>query len=347
MSEPSSAPLVEVLRGSIIEARHRGVIVAKTPEGETVAALGDGALVTSTRSTIKPIQALPCVLSGAAEHYQLAPRELALICASHSAERFHTEAVAGLLARAELGQRDLLCGPHAPMNPEASAALLRAGRAPEALHNNCSGKHTGMLMSCRRRGWALEGYVDPEHPLQRRIRELLARFAGLPSADAITQIGMDGCSAPTFGVSVEGLARAAATLARPEALGDRALAAATAKLTAAMAAHPEMVGGTGRLDTALMRAAAGALVCKIGAESVYSIAVFPSARFPAGLGISIKIADGGIRALRVVVVETLRQLGVLDSSALARLRRFDGQRDRNCRGLEIGVNRPIFALSTR
>ncbi|MCB9753184.1 MAG: asparaginase [Myxococcales bacterium] len=344
---PVDAPLVEVLRGTIVEARHRGVIVVKTPDGETLTSLGDGALLSSTRSTIKAIQALPCVLSGAVDHFALSPRELALVCASHTAEPRHTEGVSALLARAGLREDDLRCGPHAPIDVEAARALVREGQEPRPVHNNCSGKHTGMLLTCRRRGWPIDDYIALTHPLQREIRGLLARLVGLPGPEAITRLGVDGCSAPTFGVAIDGLARAAATLANPDALADAPLAAAIRRITAAMAAHPEMVGGTCRLDTAVMRAAEGALVCKIGAESVYSIAVFPCARYPAGLGVALKIADGGARALRVVVIETLRQLGVLDAPALARLRRFDGVRERNCRGLEIGVNRPVFTLPGR
>lgn len=324
-----SRVVVEVRRGSVVEARHLGALALATPAGDVTRRLGDTAARTTTRSTIKAIQALPLVLSGAAEHFGLNARELALMCASHSAEPMHTQTVLRILARAGLKPEDLQCGPHRPMHGPTAEAQLRAGQVPTNLDNNCSGKHTGMLLTCLHQGWPQANYLDPDHPLQRQI---LAHLQELADDPTIAVAGRDGCSAPTFGISVERLAVVAARMAAPTG----PLGSSLMRLTRAMAAHPEMVGGSDRLDTALMQAAQGQLMCKIGAESSYVIAIFPGPAAPEGLGIAVKIADGGRRAVGPVVIETLRQLGVLDAQAVEALKAYHRPTLENCRGLCVG-----------
>src|SRR5690349_915674 len=209
MSNPLSV-LAEVRRGPIVESWHRGVIVIAEPDGGLVASLGDPDLVTSTRSTIKPIQALPLVLSGAADRYELTPRELAAACASHEGEPIHTETAARMLARVGLDESALRCGAHAPYDPETARQLEQSGQPFNQLHNNCSGKHAGMLVTAVHRGLEIEDYVAPTHPIQQEIIKMLARLGDLP---ATLPTAIDGCSAPTFGVTVRSLSIAAARLA--------------------------------------------------------------------------------------------------------------------------------------
>ncbi|HKP10452.1 MAG TPA: asparaginase [Blastocatellia bacterium] len=340
--------LAEVRRGPLVESWHRGVIVISEPDGGLVLNYGDADLVTSTRSTIKPIQALPLITSGAADHYQLGPRELAAACASHEGEPIHTETAAAMLARVGLDESALRCGAHAPYNPETAKQLERDGQPFNQLHNNCSGKHAGMLVTAVHRGLEVEDYIAPTHPVQLGIVKALSRLGDLPE-DLPTAI--DGCSAPTYGVTVRSLATAAARLANAccedaaRVVLEPELAAAARRLVKAMIAHPEMVGGTkGRFDTDLMRAARGKLFAKVGAEAVYSVGVLPSDRYPRGLGLSFKMEDGSYRGLAPAVVETLRQIGVLDEAEAMQLTTYYRPVLENRRGLLVGEVAAVFDL---
>src|SRR5437588_3913682 len=334
--------LVEVRRGAIVESRHRGAIVVAESDGRIVKSFGDSELVTSTRSTIKPIQAIPFITSGAADHFLVDERELAVVCASHEGEPIHTETVAGMLARAGLDETALRCGPQAPYSVSAAKRLEEAGEPFTQLHNNCSGKHAGMALTAAARGFALDDYISVEHPVQREIIATFARFAELDS-DMPTAI--DGCSAPTFAVPLRSLAVAFAKLVNPvsdPSGNDRA----AHRIVAAMIKHPEMVGGTkGRFDTELLRASHGKLVCKIGAEAVYCVGVLPSEKYPAGLGIALKIEDGSYRGLGPGVVETLRQLEVLGDEEVAKLASYHRPIVDNRRGVEVGEVAAVFEIA--
>jgi L-asparaginase II len=349
---------VEVTRGDIIEAYHHGSIVAIEPDGQVVARLGDESLIVSTRSVIKPIQAIPLITSGAADKFNISSRELAVICASHEGEQMHTEAVADILGRLGLDHSALLCGAHRPYSEEAAALLDRQGAAFSALHNNCSGKHSGMLATAVYKGLPIDDYVAPEHPVQQSIIDVFRRIGGL---GAQIPTAIDGCSAPTFGVSLASLALAFSRLANPWSpnCGDGNFtnpeggltsneAVAVKWIVAAMTAYPEMVGGTrGRLDTDLMKTTRGKLISKIGAESVHAVAVLPNGRFPRGLGVAVKIEDGAKRALMPTVIETLSQLGVLDEHEKAALIEYHRPVLINHRRLSVGEVRPTFDLGLK
>ncbi|HVG18367.1 MAG TPA: asparaginase [Blastocatellia bacterium] len=345
--------LVEVSRGAIVESRHRGVIIAVEPDDHVVARLGDDRLITSTRSTIKPIQAIPIITSGAADHFKLTSRELAVACASHEGEPIHTETVFGMLARAGLDETALRCGAHAPYNPETARQLEQDGLPFTQIHNNCSGKHAGMLMTAVHRKLDIEDYHLPDHPVQREIISALARLSDL---DENMTAAIDGCSAPTFAVPLRSLAVAFARLvsmcgaaqSNPQSwfAANSDLAEAARRIVPAMIEHPELVGGTKRFDTDLLRAARGKLICKVGAEAVYSIGVLPSEQFPRGLGIAFKMEDGSYRGLAPAVVETLVQLGVLSGGEAAALSSYRRPIVENRRGLNVGEVRAIFDLTS-
>jgi L-asparaginase II len=351
--------LVEVMRGAIVESRHCGAIVALKPDGQIIAQLGDVNLITSTRSTIKAIQAIPFITSGAADRFNITERELAVACASHGGEAFHTQTVAALLERIGLQESDLRCGAHAPYNEDAAKRLERQGKPFTQLHNNCSGKHTGMLATCVQMAWSIEDYTAKDHPLQQKIISIFRQLGQLPE-ELTTAI--DGCSAPTFGVPLTSLALAFARLARFTTTNltnhetdsfsqfqtsgfDAGTVKAIQRIVKAMIAHPEMVGGTGRLDTNLMQTAQGSLFCKIGAEATYVIGVLPCDKFPEGLGVALKIQDGATRALATVVIETLAQLGVLNAAQQTELASYHKPVLHNYRGLQIGEIIPVFNLS--
>src|SRR5690348_11907643 len=245
--------LAHVVRGGLSESRHYGSIAITNAAGDLLYSTGPvDSPPTFLRSSAKPFQAIPLIESGAADRFNLTPKEVALACASHNGEDEHVQTVAGMQARAGLTPDELLCGAHFPYYEPASIALTRAGRPPSTLHSNCSGKHTGMLLVCKQMGWPTENYHAPEHPLQQWILEVVAEFCDIPASQIAT--GVDGCSVVCFGVPVHKMAIGFARFADPsywEKVGKPEHAKAAKRITEAMMAHPFMVGGTGRGDTDL------------------------------------------------------------------------------------------------
>ena len=312
---------------------------AVTPEGRLVARLGDPGSPTFLRSAAKPFQALPLVLAGGIERFGLDDSDLALICASHGGTPEHVRRAESLLERGGFGAGDLQCGAHLPLDRESAARLQLQGLEPSPLHNNCSGKHAGMLLACRLLGFPADSYLSPEHPLQASILEHMARLCGVP-AETIG-VGIDGCSVPTYHLPVEAAARAYAVLAHPRGAGLAAdLAAALERIVGAMGRAPEMVAGPGRFTTRLIAATGGRVVGKEGAEGFYGIAV----RGPVALGIALKIADGGERCRDGVVLDLLRQLGSLAGAELAELSDLYRPALLNHRGLRVGEIVPEVEL---
>ena len=331
----ASVPLAAVDRGGRVESVHRGTVVVADRDGRVRYLAGDPALPLYLRSACKPLQALPLVEGGGVEKFGLTEPELAVICASHAAEPLHIQAVASILSKIGLDASALRCGPHAPSDPSAAAALTQAGRDPEPIHNNCSGKHAGMLASCRLYGWPTETYLDPGHPLQRRIAVLIAEFCG--AAEPLPA-GTDGCGVPTFHATVAQLARGFGRLADPCDLpGPRA--AAVRRIGDAMAAHPVMVSGTRRLATSLMEVLGDRLFCKGGAEGGFGVALRSR-----GFGIAVKIEDGNARAMGPILIDVLRQLGVAGPAEIAALAAHAHPAVLNTRGDTVGVIRPVVRL---
>ncbi|TCM77817.1 asparaginase [Rhodovulum steppense] len=316
--------LVELWRGDMVESRHRGHAVICDGSG-AIAAWGDPGAVIYPRSSVKMIQALPLVESGAAEAARLDDADLALACASHEGAPVHVALVAAWLDRLGLSEADLLCGAQPSRDSAERKRMLIANEAPNQLHNNCSGKHAGFLTLARHLG-AGGDYNNPDHPVQRAIRAAFEDVTG----QASPRFGIDGCSAPNFATTMHGLARAMAffATARPDAATPRARAAA--RLTGAMLAHPDLVAGEGRACTELMRAMDGRVAVKTGAEGVF-VAILPER----DLGIAVKIEDGATRAAEAAIAGLLIRLGVLDPAHPAALRRLGGP-IRNWRGIVTG-----------
>lgn len=302
--------LVETTRGGQVESRHRGALCVADGDGAVRLSLGEVARPIFPRSAIKLIQALPLVESGAADAAGLSSAELALACASHSGQPMHTEAVAAWLMRQGMNQADLACPAHAPMHAETAAALIRARRAPCRLHNNCSGKHSGFLTLARHLGRPLAGYERRDHAVQEAVFDTLVGLAGLTAAPPF---GIDGCAAPNPFLPLQAVALAMARLAAPERLPSLRAAAAR-RLVAAMAAHPELVAGSGRACTRLIPAATGGAVVKLGAEGVY-VGLLPAL----GFGFALKIDDGAGRASEVLAARLLDHLGAIAPAAQAGL----------------------------
>jgi L-asparaginase II len=298
--------LVEITRGNLVESIHRGAVAIADADGKIVFALGDVEHLTYPRSSLKPIQALPLLESGAAEAFGLDDEEVALACASHSGEPMHTDRVSAWLARIGCSVTDLACGAHPVRYEPLWETMVRAGEKPTRVHNNCSGKHTGFLTVARHWDIATGGYEHHDHPVQRAVAAALGEMAGLPGE---LEWGVDGCAAPNFALPVSSFACALAKLAAPDALpAPRANAAK--RIVRAMIAHPELVSGTGRACAILVRACSGRAAVKTGAEG-YFAGIIPEA----GLGIALKIDDGAGRASETAMAAILDALGLLGAEA--------------------------------
>ena len=342
---PSPAPLVQVMRGPITESRHRGHVIAVNGDGGVVAVLGNPETVTYLRSSAKPLQAIPLVTSGAADRFGFTEKEIALACGSHSGEPIHAETARSMLKKAGLDPHALKCGTHEPFSAEETRRLREKGESPNVLQNNCSGKHAGMLALAVHLGAPTDTYDQPTNGVQRAILETISEFSATRVQDIA--LGTDGCGVPVFGMSVRAMALTYARLvAPPTALSD-ATRKACGRIVRAMIDYPEMIGGTSdRLDTELIRAAKGRLISKVGAEGVYTAGVLPNSEFPNGLGLALKIEDGDDhRARPVVVIEALRQLGVLNDEAIEAVARYALFLVRNRRGDVVGEVKASFVLN--
>jgi len=321
--------LVELTRGALVESVHRGAIAIADSEGALFASLGDVDTPVYPRSSLKPIQALPLLESGAADAFSLRPEEIALACASHSGEPMHTERVAAWLKKIGCSELDLACGAHPPRYEPVWETMIRHGESPTRIHNNCSGKHTGFLTVARHWNVATDGYERHDHPVQMAVAKALGDLTGLTGE---LPWGVDGCTAPNFAIPLSAFARALAKLARPDSL-TQTRANAARRIVSAMMAHPELVAGTGRADTLIMRACKGRAAVKIGAEGVFA-AILPEI----GLGLAIKIDDGAARASEIAVATVLSKLG-LPTAEFARKPVL------TTRGGTVGEHRPAPALA--
>jgi L-asparaginase II len=313
-------PLVEIKRGSITESSHYGHIVAVDGDGQVVTQVGAPERITYLRSSAKPFQAIPLITTGAADRFHFSTQEVAIACGSHNGDLEHIEAVKSMLDKVGLDESALKCGTHEPYSPDAAQRLRERGEKPNVLHNNCSGKHAGMLALALHLKSDIATYDQPEHPVQVAISQAIAQFSGLPVKSIA--VGVDGCGVPVHGVPARSMAIMYSRLMLPHASFDNRTRAACERIVSAMTTHPEMIGGnTESLDTALMRAVPGRLIAKAGAEGLFTAGVDPCERWPRGLGLALKIEDGdkGSRARRPAVVETLRQLSVLPDTALQAL----------------------------
>jgi L-asparaginase II len=328
--------LVEAVRGPLAESQYRGAVAAVDADGATLLALGDVARPIFPRSAVKALQALPMVESGGADRFGFGDEEFALACASHGGEPAHVAVVERMLVKLGLDAAALECGAHWPIHQPSSQALARSGRMPSALHNNCSGKHTGFLCLACGMGVEQRGYADAAHAVQREVKRTLEDIIGVGLA--ADRCGADGCSIPTWAVPLKDLARGFARFGTGHGLAP-ARARAAARLREACAAKPYLVAGTGRFCTEIMERFGRRLFVKTGAEGVFAAAL-PQL----GVGIAIKCDDGSGRAAEVMMAATLARLAPLDEGERAALARFVRPTLRNWNGIEVGSLRPTEAL---
>ncbi|MDF2815207.1 MAG: asparaginase [Paenibacillus sp.] len=338
MSDCESANLVRVTRGDLTESTHRGHIAVVDRLGQIVVAAGDPATKTFARSSAKPLQAIPIVESGAVEAFGLVPEDIAIMCASHNGEMIHTETIERFLEKLGLTEESLLCGPHYPYYEPMADKMKKNGQNPTAIHNNCSGKHSGMLALALRMGAATANYMSPEHPVQQYMLEVISTMSGVPIEQI--SLGTDGCGVPVFGLPLASLARAYAVFGQPEGLLPEARALACRTVLEAIRRAPFFIAGTGRFDTRLLEVTGGRLVGKMGAEGVFAV-TSPEQ----GSALAVKIEDGSMRALYPTVTEALRQLKWLTGSEFDQLREFHKPFVRNWSGHEVGTIIPEFQLA--
>lgn len=335
--KPANPIVATILRAGRVESVHRGFGAAADASGRVTARFGDSETPVYWRSAAKPFQAMPFLEAGGEKEFGLSREEIALACASHDGEPRHAETARAMLEKGGFTERDLRCGAHAPYDETSMAALLRSGERFSALHNNCSGKHAAMLLACRLLGFDPKSYDDPEHPLQRKIREKIAYYALFPEAEI--EIGVDGCSAPVFRLPISRLAASYARLLFDGALegeGNEALSVRR-RIVSAMTGSPFFVSGTGQFTTRFIEAGAGRWIGKEGAEGVYAIGVSG----PRNVGLAFKIDDGGARPRNAVALDFLKKLGEPVPPAVA-----DSVRPalKNARGLCVGEIVPDVPL---
>ena len=320
--------MVAVTRSAIIESRHLVRYALADARGRVIDAGGDIDAPTYMRSAAKPLISAAIVAGGAADRFGLDDRELAVITGSHSGEPFHVAAVRAILSKIGLTEEALACGAHLPLHAPSAQAILVAGQAALPVHNNCSGKHAGILALAMHRGAGPKNYLSAEHPAQAEILDACAQLLQVPRASLI--VGVDGCGIPVIAVPLVVAARFFAKLGEPDGFAppwNRALE----RVRRAMTAHPQYVAGSGRFDTELMRAAGPDVACKGGAEGYHAVSAAAQK-----LGLCAKVADGNPRALAPLVLSRLHRFGALSESQLGALDAYRRPQVTNHAGKVVG-----------
>jgi len=344
-----SVPLTHVYRGGLLESVHRGSIAVVDSRGNLLAFAGDPGTRACLRSAAKPFQAIPLLEYGGLEEYELTQEEIALTCASHGGEPHHVATAAALLRKGEFDEEDLLCAAHLPYDEKAAAELRASGEPPSPLHNNCSGKHAGMLLATQVMDVPSSRYIDPEHPLQVLMRSTLADFADIESDEI--PMAVDGCGVPAFFLSLH---RAALAYARLMSGAIERYAESGSAVVEAMTSFPQYVAGNWSMTTPLMAAFGGDLLAKEGAEGFYAMALAPSLcgeltdrlrlADDVAIGIALKIDDGSMERGRNPAILRLLDILGLDPAARPELQPFRHWPVHNHAGALVGEVRAEFEL---
>ena len=326
---PENPVLARVWRGDAPESVHRGAWCLVDSSGHVLESAGAIEHPFFTRSAIKCLQVLPLLETGAADAVGLTDEELALAVSSHNAEPCHVEAARGLLGRLGLTEDHLGCGVQPPGDPKARLALTERGAEPGRIHNNCSGKHSGFLALEKHLGGDVAGYLAEDSASQILVRRAVAEMVEVTPESLGSAI--DGCSAPTFRMSLVGLAGAFARFTSPHGLAPERRAAAE-RVMAVVAKHPVLLAGNHRrVCTAIVKASGGTLFPKIGAEAIYAVGV-PGR----DLALCVKVDDGGLRGLHATLVELLKRFNLIEAAGARALERYRQSIVRNWDGIEVG-----------
>lgn len=330
-------PLAVTYRGGRIDALHHGSVVVTDAAGTVLFAVNDPHYVAYLRSSSKMLQAIPVIMSGAAERFGFTASEVAICCASHSAADYHLDAVKSILRKIGLTEAELRCGAQTPSDQQEIERLILAHEKPSQLHNNCSGKHAGMLAVCVTKGWPTDNYIAPDHPLQQWILDIIAEYTGL-DRDGIPW-AVDGCSLPTFYMPISAIATALARFVAKAAAGD----GAARQILDALADHPEMIYEFGGFDSELIRVMGGHGIAKRGAMAIYVVGMETEAYGP--IGIAVKMDDGNITPMSPIVMRVLEKLDVLSAAQREELARFRTIELENLRNIHVGEVVADFELA--
>ncbi|MFD1037397.1 asparaginase [Virgibacillus byunsanensis] len=333
-----SSNLVNVQRGNHIESSHQVHIAVVDSNGTLLHHAGNPKGKVYARSSMKPLQAIPIVETGAADHYRFSDADLSLCTASHNGEAMHTERVLSILERVGLEDNKLQCGTHIPRWQDTYKNLILNNKDVTPLYNNCSGKHTGMLATAKFMGEPIETYYSENHPVQQRIIQVISEMCDYSKEEI--EIGIDGCGVPVHGLPLDRLAYGFSRMANPKTLGDQRQNTVR-RITKAMTEAPEMVGGTNRFCSDFMTVGEGRFFGKAGAEGVYCIGDTET-----GIGIAAKVADGNGRAVYPAVMEVLVQLELLTNDQIEQLEEYYHPKLRNARNEIIGELIPTFQLKS-
>jgi len=330
-------PAARVYRGESVEAVHYASVAVVNKSGQLTHYLGDPQSVFMTRSSIKPFQLLALIVSGAADKYGFSPEQLSIMCGSHAGTDRHREVVLSNLKRAGNGPENLQCGCHRPIWMEVDNVYPMQGEDKDPVRHNCSGKHSGFLALARHLGDPLERYLDPDSKSQRMVKQILADYCEY-DVDMMP-VSIDGCSAPNYPLPLSNLALGFKKLAGEEGSTDE-IRAAVRRVKTAMTSHPFMVSGDKRFDYDIKRSFPANAVSKIGAEAIQGVGFADPP-----MGIAVKVSDGNFRALEPIVIECLRQLGIItDIENYPLLKRYENPQVRNNRDIMTGIIRPEFRL---
>lgn len=327
---------VEVTRGSLVESRHRGMAVVVDGAGKVLFQAGDIEAAVFPRSACKAMQAIPLIESGAADAFGLTAKELALSCSSHSGEDEHVSTAAGMLAKAGRDVSALECGAHWSSDQKTIIHQARTLEAPNALHNNCSGKHSGFICTCVQSGWDHAGYIGYDHPLQAEIRAVMEDLTG--AALGTDNCGVDGCSIPTYAAPLKGLAHGFAKMLTGTGIS-KTRADASRRLMEACMAEPFYVAGTGRACTKLMHIAPGKIFAKTGAEGVF-VAALPDH----GVAMAVKCEDGTTRAAESMIFALVARYFEAGSPEREALMALANRTMKNWNGITVGEIRATDAM---
>ncbi len=322
------AKMATVSRSGLVESTHYGDVVVADGDGRALAFAGDPERWAYMRSSSKPLQALLVVQTGAADQFAFTEQELAICCASHCGSAEHVETVLSILAKLGLSEADLECGVHTPGDSEERNRLTCAGREPGPAHNNCSGKHAGMLASALAMGVPTAGYSHREHPVQQATVENIAAMCDMVAEEI--HLGIDGCGVPTFGMPLRNMAIGFARLSTPQDVSDEPASAAE-RICDAMAAAPVMISCRGSFNSTLLEVAGDTLTCKGGAEGLFMLGGRGR-----NMGLAVKVSDAGGRAQAPAVLAVLRQLDILTDDQHERLADFACPQVSNCHGEIVG-----------
>jgi len=329
--------LLKIYRGNLVENIYRGdIAIVKGAENHALS-VGDMEKITYWRSAAKPIQVMPVILSGAADKYELTDKEIAIMASSHSGEEKHIKLIYNILDKISLDEKDLLCGICPPIHKPTAKYIHKNKIKISPVYNPCSGKHVAQLTLCQYYGWRVNDYYKLEHPVQQTILDIIAKMAEYPKEKIY--LGIDGCGVPVFGLPIKNMSFAYMRIVNRELLPLEYQQAAK-RIFLSMIKYPDIIGGTDRFDTALMRISEGKLLAKSGADGVFCIGV----RNKNGMGITIKVESGNIKFLPLVAVCILEQLKILPKEKLIQLKKYCPLDLKNCRNEIVGKFVSDFTL---